>query len=364
VKRELIVDSVLINDNSDCYVIAEIGHNHQGSLEKAKGLFLHAKECGVNAVKLQKRHNRSLYTKALYETPYNHENSFGSTYGEHRETLEFEKDEYLELKHYSKELGITMFATAFDFASADFLEDLDMPAYKMASGDLRNTPLLKYVAKFGKPIFISTGGSLMEDVERAYDTIMPINSSLCIMQCTAMYPAEPEDMNLRVITTFRKRFPDIVIGLSDHQSGIAMAVAGYLLGARVIEKHFTLNRAWKGTDHAFSLEPTGLLKMVRDLHRARLAIGDGIKRPISNEEKALFKMGKKIVAARDLPAGHILTMNDVAIKSPNDGLPPYEIENIIGGQTLVPLKEDDNISFDVIDKNRLIKKNTDSGGRP
>jgi N-acetylneuraminate synthase/sialic acid synthase len=359
--RELIVESICINDHNDCYVVAEIGNNHQGSVEKAKELFLHAKECGANAVKLQKRHNRLLYTRALYESPYNHENSFGTTYGEHREALEFGKDEYAELKQYARQLGITMFSTVFDFASADFLEELDMPAYKIASGDLRNTPLLKYVAKLGKPMFVSTGGGTMEDVERAYDTIMPINTSLCILQCTAMYPAEPEDMNLRVITAFRKRFPNVVIGLSDHQNGIAMAIAGYLLGARVIEKHFTLNRAWKGTDHAFSLEPTGLLKMVRDLHRTRLAIGDGIKRPLPGEEKALFKMGKKLVAARNLPAGHILTSDDIAIKSPNDGLPPYELEKIIGKATLFPVQEDENISPEILDNNIFIKKIANNG---
>ena len=119
----------------------------------------------------------------------------------------------------------------------------------------------------------------MDDVQRAYDTIMPINPRLCLMQCTASYPCEPAEMNLHVIRTYRERFPSIVVGLSDHQNGIAMGVAAYVLGARVIEKHFTLNRAWKGSDHAFSLEPVGMRKLVRDLQRARVALGDGLKRP-------------------------------------------------------------------------------------
>ena len=344
--RRLQIDDHMINDDSDCYVIAEIGHNHQGSLEKAKELFSRAKECGVNAVKLQKRDNRSLYTRAMYEMPYNHENSFGPTYGAHREALEFGREEYVELKRYAAELSLTMFATAFDFASADFLAELDMPAYKIASGDLANTPLLKYVAQIGKPMFVSTGGSTMEDVQRAYDTIMPINPQLCLLQCTASYPADAEDMNLRVITTYRERFPDIVIGLSDHQDGIAMAVAAYVLGARVFEKHFTLHHTWKGTDHAFSLEPIGLRKYVRDLRRATVAMGDGIKRVLPCEDKPLFKMGKKLVAARDLSAGHVLAREDVAIKSPNDGLPPYELENVIGKVTKRALKEDENVLFE------------------
>jgi N-acetylneuraminate synthase/sialic acid synthase len=345
-RRELIINQTCIDDDSHCYVVAEIGHNHQGSLEKAKELFLRAKECGVNAVKLQKRDNRSLFTRAMYNTPYDNENSFGLTYGMHRQALEFGHEEYLELKRYAGELGLTMFATAFDFASADFLAELDMPAYKMASGDLTNTPLLKYVARIGKPMVVSTGGGTMEDVQRAYDTIMPFNPQLCILQCTASYPVEPENMNLGVITTYRERFPDIVIGLSDHQSGIAMALVGYILGARVIEKHFTLNRALKGTDHKFSLEPIGMRKLVRDLRRARAALGDGVKRPYPEEKAPLYKMAKKLVAALDLPAGHVLTYKDMAIKSPNDGLPPYELERVIGKVTLRALREDENISFD------------------
>jgi N-acetylneuraminate synthase/sialic acid synthase len=182
------------------------------------------------------------------------------------------------------------------------------------------------------------------DVQRAYDTIMPINPQLCIMQCTATYPSDPEDMNLRVISTYLQMFPDLVIGLSDHQSGIALALAGYVLGARVVEKHFTLNRAMKARPR-FSLEPLGLRKLVRDLSRAGVAMGDGIKRPIAKEAKPLFRMGKKLVAARDLAAGHVLTGADVAIKSPNDGLPPYELDRVLGNTLTRNLQEDDNIAF-------------------
>lgn len=346
--RHLIVDSQDISDASEAYVIAEIGHNHQGNLEQAKELFRAAKECGVSAVKLQKRHNRSLFTKQLYNSPYDNENSFGATYGEHREALEVGREEYVELQRYAKTIGITFFATVFDFQSADLLAGLESPAFKIASGDLINTPLLKHVAAFQKPMFVSTGGGTMGEVRRAYDTIIPINPQLCLMQCTAGYPCEWEEMNLRVITTLRDEFPDIVIGLSAHDSGIAMALAGYVLGARAIEKHFTLNRAMKGTDHAFSLERPGLQKLVRDLRRARVALGDGVKVVYPSETKPMFKMAKKLVAARDLPAGYVLTRDDIAIKSPNDGLPPYELDNILGKVTLRSLQEDENVTFDAL----------------
>lgn len=349
-RLRIVINGKEVSYDSHCYVIAEIGHNHQGDLAIAKEMFKVAKECGADAVKLQKRHNPSLFTKKLLETPYIGNNSYGDTYGQHREALEFGRDEYLALKDYAAQLDIAMFSTAFDFKSADFLAELDMPAFKIASGDVTNTPLLKYVAAIGKPMIVSTGGAKMEDVRRAHEVITAINPQLCLLQCTAGYPVEPEHMNLRVIETFKREFPDVVVGLSDHQNGIAMAVAAYVLGARVIEKHFTLNRAWKGTDHAFSLTPNGLRKMIRDLRRARVALGDGVKAPIPEVEgKPLYKMGKKLVAARDLPAGHVLTAEDIAIKSPGDGLPPYEYDNVIGRRLNQALAEDDNLTFDGLD---------------
>jgi N-acetylneuraminate synthase/sialic acid synthase len=233
---------------------------------------------------------------------------------------------------------VTLFGTVFDEASADFLAGLDMPAFKIASGDLTNTPLLRYVAALGKPMFVSTGGGSLEDVERAVDTILPVNEQLCVMQCTASYPCEVEELNLAVIETYRERFPELVVGLSDHQSGIAMSVVGYLLGARVIEKHFTLNHAWKGSDHAFSLMPEGLRRLVRDLHRVPDALGDGVKRPLPSEERPLEKMGKQLVAARELPAGHALGPGDLVAKSPADGgLPPYELDALLGRKLARPL---------------------------
>jgi N-acetylneuraminate synthase/sialic acid synthase len=342
----MTIGSRRISDDTDCYVIAEIGHNHQGELEKCKALFRAAHEAGADAVKLQKRDNRSLYTRAMYEQPYNSENAYGTTYGAHREYLEFGREEYGELKSYARELGITFFSTAFDFASADFLADLDMPAFKVASGDLKNIPLIEYIAKLGKPMIVSTGGGDMSDVRRAHDAVIAINPQLCVMQCTAVYPAEAEQLNLRVIETFRREFPDVVVGLSAHDNGISLPVVGYVLGARVIEKHFTLNRAWKGTDHALSLAPDGMRRLVRDLHRARSAFGDGIKRPLPEEGPPITKMGKKLVAARALAAGHKFTRDDIAIKSPGDGVPPYEIDRVIGRTLTVNLACDDGIRLE------------------
>jgi sialic acid synthase len=344
--RSLSIDGSLITDESDCYVIAEIGHNHQGSVGKCRELFRAAKECGADAVKLQKRDNRTLYTRAMYERPYDNENSFGPTYGAHREALEFGRAEYLDLQRYAAELGITFFATAFDLPSADFLAELDVPAYKLASGDIRNIPLIRHVARIGKPVILSTGGAALDDVHRAVDAVGEVNPQLGILQCTATYPTEPEQMNLRVIATLREVFPAAAVGLSDHYNGIAMAVAAYVLGGRIIEKHFTLNHTWRGTDHALSLEPVGMRKMIRDLRRARQALGDGVKRILPGEESAMVKMGKTLVAARDLPAGHLLTGADIAIKSPGGGLPPFELDRLLGRRLSQALHADDMIRFE------------------
>jgi sialic acid synthase len=344
--RELQIGSTRINDDSTCYVVAEIGHNHQGSLEKAKELFVAAKKAGANAVKLQKRDNKSLFTKDVYKRPYDNPNSFGTTYGEHREFLEFGWDEYTELKKFAKELELDFFSTAFDIVSADFLAGLDMPAYKIASGDIKTIPLLKHIAHFNKPILMSTGGATLKDIRRAYDAVMPINNQLCIMQCTGGYPPDWDELNLRVIDTLRREFPDTLIGFSSHDSGISMAIAGYMLGARIIEKHFTLNRAMKGTDHAFSLEPVGMTKMVRDLQRLKKALGNGEKIMYESEKGPITKMGKSLVAARDLRKNHIITSEDVLMKSPGGGLPPYEFDRIIGMKLSQNMHADEFFDFE------------------
>jgi sialic acid synthase len=347
---ELYVNGRRIADDEPAYVIAEIGHNHQGDLEKAKALIQAARECGVDAVKFQKRDNRRLFTREFYDSPYDNENSFGATYGEHREAVELEKSEWFELSRYSREEGVAFVAAAFDEPSADFLAELDVDAFKFASGDLLNVPFLRYVARVGKPMFLSTGGGTLDDIDRAVEAILPLDGRLCVLHCTASYPADVEDLNLSVVATLKERYPELVIGLSDHHNGIAMAPVAYMLGARAFEKHFTLNHAWKGTDHAYSLMPDGMRRFVRDLHRVPAALGDGVKRRLPSEERPLQKMGKKLVAARDLPAGHVLAEGDLVAKSPADGgLAPYELDRLLGKRLLRPLTFEQDVALDDVD---------------
>jgi sialic acid synthase len=287
--RELIIADTVISDESDCYVIAEIGHNHQGSVAKCKEMFDAAKWSGASAVKLQKRDNKTLYTEEFYNSPYNSEHAYGKTYGEHREALEFDFEQYTLLKCYAEAIGLTFFATAFDVPSADFLATLKVPAIKIASGDLTNTKLLKHVERLGIPTIFSTGGGDADDAALAMYSVFDVPHAM--LHCTSGYPAKYDELNLACIPAFRERF-DCVVGYSGHDNGIAMALVAYALGARIVEKHFTLDRTSKGTDQAFSLEPGGLRKMVRDLRRARLALGDGVKRRYDSEVAPLAKQWK------------------------------------------------------------------------
>ena len=297
-------------------------------------------------MKFQKRNNKNLFVPKFFNQKYNSENAFGSTYGSHREFLEFDREEYLECIIEAKKLGIIFFATAFDFESADFLNDLGVPAFKIASGDLRNLPLLKYVAKFNKAMIVSTGGANFINIENAVNTIRKYHNEFAILQCTSSYPADFNQLDLRVIEKLREIYPENVIGYSGHENGIAMPLVAFALGARIIEKHFTLNRTLKGTDHAFSLEPQGMQKMVRDLQRASEALGDKFKKIYENEIEPLKKMGKSIVAAKNLEIGHKITAVDLEYRSPATGLSPDNESQIVGRLLAKSIKQYELISFE------------------
>jgi len=346
--HEIQIGGRRVGDDTGAYVIAEIGHNHQGSLEQAETLLREAAAAGADAAKLQKRDNKTLFTKAMYRQPYEGRNSFGRTYGQHREALEFGRHEFKHLAELAAELGLDFFSTAFDVPSVDFLVDLDLPAIKIASADVTNTPLLRYAADTGKPLIVSTGGASMEEVRRACDTILAINPNLALLQCTAIYPAAPADLNLAVISRYRAEYPGVVIGFSGHDLGPELSWIAYALGARVIEKHFTLDHAARGSDHHFSLDPDQLAELCAGLERTQAAIGSSAKRCSNTEAPAVLKMGKKLVAARNLAAGHLLSERDVACKSPGYGMKPYRLNEVLGRRLVAPLKMDADITPDVL----------------
>ena len=324
------------NTKRACYVVAEVGANHMGDPGVAINIMEAAVEAGASAVKFQMRDVDSLYTRDFASSPYVGDLSFGSTYGEHRKTLE------IDLRPVREECSVPFIVTPSDEVSLEKAEGLSPDAYKIASGDLTNIPVISRVEEKGRPVFLSTGGGSFEDVTRAYQVIR--DTRCAIYHCVSSYPAQPRDMNLQVIGKFFNVFP-VPIGLSDHSNGILMPVLAYMLKARVIEKHFTLDRTWKGRDQSFSLEPQGMRKLVRDLDRADLSMGDGYKRRMDSED--LHKMEKSLVFARDLPKGHPLQEGDFVAKCPGGGLPPY---TSVSGKTLKePVRQDQLVDFNILD---------------
>lgn len=294
--RELTIAGRRIADDEPAYVIAEVGNNHGGQLDTAVALVDVAKRAGCSAVKFQVRDVQTLYSPALRQQPYQHDHSYGTTYGEHRKALELTPEALWSVFETATSLGITAFATPFDERSADRLAGLHVPAFKLHSGALTDEPLIRYVAAFAKPVLLSTGGGDLSTVERAVEWLGDCPHAL--LHCTASYPLQPADANLRCILTLRTRFPNTVIGYSSHSPGLAFSLIAYAFGARILEHHITLSRASRGTDHGFSLEPKGLAQLVEDLEKLRLALGDGVKRFLPCELGPISKMRRWLIDGR------------------------------------------------------------------
>lgn len=326
--------------NEPAFIIAEIGINHQGKIEIAKKLIEKAKECKADAVKFQKRKISRILTREGLEMPYVNENSFGSTYGEHKKALELSEAEYYELQNYANKLDIIFCASGWDEESVDFLDELEVPFFKVASADLSNFPLLEHTAKKGKPIILSTGMANFETVKSAYNLISKINSQIAILQCTSTYPSKFEEIHLNVLKTYQKEFPDAVIGYSGHELGIAIPPVAVALGARIIERHFTLDRTMKGSDHAASLEPQGFAKMVRDIRHIELAMGSFEKKVQESEIPVFQKLSKSIVSHIPIKKGQIITREMLTTKGPGTGISPSKMETVIGKKALVNIAED------------------------
>jgi sialic acid synthase SpsE len=270
------------------YIIAEIGCNHQGNPDLFKQMILKAKECGVDAVKGQKRTPRECLTPEQYERPYNSPHSFGKTYGEHREALEFTREQWQEAMTFADDVGIPLFASAFDITSARFLRDLGVEMIKLGSGQVTHYDLLEEIVSFGLPVLLSTGMSTYEEIDKMVEIFKARKVPITLMQCTSSYPCRYEDLNLRVIPTLRERY-GVPVGFSGHHVSVAVDAAAVALGAVAVERHFTLDRSWKGTDQALSLEPLGMEKVVKYIRATELALGDPEKHVLECERPVRLK---------------------------------------------------------------------------
>ncbi len=282
-----------------CYVIAEIGQNHQGEISLAKELLHSAKLCGVDAVKSQKRDIMELLTPEERARPYDSPNAFGPTYGEHRAALELSRDEYAELFDYARAIGIDFFASPWDVSSARLLDELGCPLFKVASASLTHQRLLDAIVATGKPVVLSTGMSTLAEIDAAVARLSA--SELYILQCTSAYPASFDSIHLRTMQTLKERYGHTV-GLSGHHKGIAVDAAAVALGARIIERHFTLDRTWKGSDHAASLEPSGLAKLVRDVRAVEASLGLAEKDVLECELPARSKLRGSVALLEEAAA--------------------------------------------------------------
>lgn len=319
----------IIGDRQPCYIVAELGQNHQGDTYTATRLMKAAAEAGVDAVKFCKRDIHSELTREAYNAPYTGNNSFGRTYGEHREALELSPAEYRHLADRVRynEWDFILFATACDARSVDDLEvAIDPPLYKVASRDLDNLPLLSHIARLGKPIILSAGMARGDDIPAALNTIRRYHDKIVLMVCTSEYPTPNEHVGLWRVQDWRKRY-DVLVGMSDHTPGIVAAQAAATLGACVVEKHLTLSRAMKGTDHAASLEPEGMERLVRNIRITEQMMR--VMDPTQIEEMRA-KLGRSLVTRRPIAAGAVIAESDLCLKSPGNGIGWHERGKIVG----------------------------------
>lgn len=339
--RHLTINNRLIADDQPAYLIAEIGHNHAGQLGKAVQMVEDAIAAGADAVKFQTRTPKEVYAPGKAPGAYHFEADnpqwMAESYGEHREALEFDEGEWRELFTECRSLGITAFSTPFDHRSADLLARLDVPAFKVASGDATNTPLIRHIATFDKPMVLSTGGCHLEDVDRIADTLAPAGTTgtpFALLQCSCIYPAPNDVLNLRVIEGYRERYPGVVTGLSTHSPDWTPTLAAFALGGRIFEHHFTHDRSWKGTDNHFSLEPAALGELRRAVDAVLPALGSRDKFRDDRETSYTLERQKALYWQHNLPAGHVVTADDVIALCPNPGkeqaLQPYELEKAAG----------------------------------
>lgn len=277
-----------VGDGKQCYIIAEIGINHNGSLDIAKQLIDVAVSSGCDAVKFQKRTVETVYSQD--ELSRSRENPFGATNGDLKRGLEFSYEEYSDIDRYCKNLGIHWMASSWDEESVDFMDQFDPPCYKIASASLTDDNLLLHHRKCDKPVILSTGMSSLEQIDHAVNVLG--TDQLVLLHCTSTYPANPQELNLRVIETLKGQYP-CPIGYSGHETTFLPTVTAALMGANVVERHLTLDRSMWGSDQAASLEPTAFGRMVKYIRELDVILGDGIKKVYDSELPIIEKLRRK-----------------------------------------------------------------------
>ncbi|XP_065354546.1 sialic acid synthase [Calliphora vicina] len=380
-------ETLVKRDGDRVYFIAEIGQNHQGSYDLAKQMILEAKKIGCDCVKFQKSCLEAKFTESALNRPYESLHSWGKTYGDHKKHLEFNIQQYQDLQNFCKEIGIDFTASAMDEVSLQQLDAIKVPFIKIGSGDANNFPLLEKAAKLARPLVISTGMQTMETIERIAAIMSNANKmNYALLHCVSSYPTDAKDSQIKMISILKNKFPQCVIGYSGHELGVEISKAAVLLGARIIERHFTLDKQQKGSDHKCSLEPSEMAKLIDDIKKLNTQIAavisneqrlsddliinilhetPSIKDALdsfdsnANEKRCILpcemdcriKLGKSIVAAQNLKAGHFIKPNDLCIKvSEPNGISAEFIDNVLGTELSHDIQRDNPLTWDHIIK--------------
>ena len=339
------IEDKLIGEGEPCFIIAEAGVNHNGSVEMAKKLIDAAKEAGADAVKFQTFQAEDIVTLKSKKAIYQHRAKEKTQY-EMLKNLELSFDEFLELKRYCDNKDIEFISTPYDIKSVEFLNELGVIRFKVASADIINKPLIESIAKTKKPIILSTGMATLGEIERAISLINDFgNEDIILLHCTTSYPTPYEQVNMNVLNTLKRAF-GLPVGYSDHTLGIEISVMAVSFGAEVIEKHFTLDRTMDGPDHSASLEPNELEKMVEAIRNVEKAFGSERKEITGEEKKNIFFMRRSIHASEDMKQGEIIKEKNTKITRPFDGIEPWFLVIILGKKIKTNVKKDEPIKWD------------------
>ena len=346
---EIKIGNKFIGDKHSCFIIAEAGVNHDGDLKKAKKLIDIAKDAGADCIKFQTWITEEIITKDTKQAEYQEKNT-GRKESQYEmiKKLELSFEQFAELKNYSDKKKILFLSTPDDERSVDFLDDLGVEAFKIGSGEITNLSILKRIAKKGKPIIMSTGMSIIAEIQEAVQTIYKTgNNKLALLHCTSQYPAKFEDVNLNAMITLKNIF-ETIIGYSDHTEGTIVPQIAVSMGAKIIEKHFTYDKNAIGPDHRCSLSPNELKEMISEIRKVELIMGESDKKP-TNEENELKKLVRKTVVAKlDIPKGELITKNMLTLKRSPGNLEPKELYRVIGKISQRAIKKDDPIRLNDI----------------
>lgn len=331
------------------FIIAEAGVNHDGNLKRALKMVDEAALTGADAVKFQAFVTESLVSGRAPKADYQKKRGKGKNQREMLKPLELSSQDFAAIAERARRRGILFLSSAFDEESADLLEDLGVPAYKMGSGELTNIPLLEHVAKKGKPVLLSTGMGTLDEIQEAVTAIRTQgNHQIVLLHCVSSYPSRPRDSNLRAMKVLRERF-GLPVGFSDHTEGLEVALAAAALGATIIEKHFTLSRKLPGPDQKASLEPTEFRAMVQGMRVVEQALGKPVKEPTPEELKMRLIARRSLIASVYIAKGQVITRQMVAIKRPGTGIPPKEIGNMIGKRATRKIRRDQVLRWDMVE---------------